>query len=927
VKVLLQRIPLFLLGMAIVSAEPPGIDQSLEYIVPPSGAQFIQWHGKPGRTYFIQASVSNTPLAKWSWAPHIENGNNEDISYEVDGTANKGFFRLHYTDTPLPAGLTLDAWDADGDGLSNALEISLLHQGNPLNPDTDGDGIPDGWAYAHGLPLNASNASGLFQGGPTTNQQAYQQGVQANPEATIDDHDGDGLDNDADADPQDSDVDWEPAHVGGYVLIELGWPDGVQTQNIDSINDFNDLGHVLLDRHVWRKGQWHPIPVEEASGSETTGGIGLVNYESIDNTGFRLTPSGGILHWGTWHAEEPNGLGSIPYPDHLGHQPYDAETSTYGPFVSTLSTHGLMIDQGLVIPRPLGGDATGRIYADKSYTWNGNPGIWIYNASLEKTGELVLPEDFHLSYSGSHFKKATMTPSGWFAYPAASTPSATNYRALVWNPDGQLITNTDGLPWNFTGFTELPHGKPALACRYDGTGGLVYLLNQNGDDFKTADKLGGKNIHTFAGDGTAMTSDGKMWINGKLTPLRDLCPQYGELVDDGWTLQIQKANQQGTYLVEAHKSGESSPYLLLPVGVLIPKLDSSGNQIDGEFVNANELKVAKWENAFQGTGTNGSVRDDFIAWDKDRFYVRIPGGTAMGVEAVKVATEDCPDASYNDDSTRIELAASGHDSISDSMILVSDEEDDKYAGSGAGADDEDDDRTHKVQLGGNFVIKSIFINGAEHDVNVKIPVPAKKQVDINFYRFDFAGSATEPSIQNTIKWTKERYAQVGLQINDTYNNIGWPDIDGTDGPGKMSIYGDFAVDPSLRQVYYDFIDGVPNAGICIYNVIYAYASAGVAVTMKQIAREEEIELKYINKAFVHSFPHPITGVATANWFTTAHELLHVLAPKLEGDDHDEAFPNILVTPGQNIHVDHRSRKRINSEQQKRIYEHLNVEDL
>jgi hypothetical protein len=168
-----------------------------------------------------------------------------------------------------------------------------------------------------------------------------------------------------------------------------------------------------------------------------------------------------------------------------------------------------------------------------------------------------------------------MTPSGWFAYPAAFTPSATNYRALVWNPVGQLITNTDGLPWNFTGFTELPHAKPALACRYDGTGGLVYLLNQNGDDFKTADKLGGKNIHTFAGDGTAITSDGKMWINGELTPLRDLCERYGELLDDGWNLQPLKANKHGEYLIQAEGPEEQQLVMrATPVNLSITNSDS-----------------------------------------------------------------------------------------------------------------------------------------------------------------------------------------------------------------------------------------------------------------------------------------------------------------------------------------------------------------
>lgn len=138
----------------------------------------------------------------------------------------------------------------------------------------------------------------------------------------------------------------------------------------------------------------------------------------------------------------------------------------------------------------------------------------------------------------------------------------------------------------------------------------------------------------------------------------------------------------------------------------------------------------------------------------------------------------------------------------------------------------------------------------------------------------------------------------------------------------MEIYNNYTVNQSLQQVYYDFIDGVPNTGICVYNVIYAYPSSGIAVTLKQIAFEEEIELMYLNKAFVRSFA---SGESNAQ--TTAHEILHVLAPKLEGNDHDEYFSNILVEPGVNPNTDHRGRKRINSAQQERIYNHPYVEDL
>ena len=107
-----------------LTAQPPGIDQSSELLVVPAGDKFLRWHGHIGRGYFVQVSDTSNPLAKWTWAPIIESGNNEEISYEVDGTADKGFFRLKYTDQLAGPNETLETAYFDGDGLSNIAEIS-----------------------------------------------------------------------------------------------------------------------------------------------------------------------------------------------------------------------------------------------------------------------------------------------------------------------------------------------------------------------------------------------------------------------------------------------------------------------------------------------------------------------------------------------------------------------------------------------------------------------------------------------------------------------------------------------------------------------------------------------------------------------------------------------------------------------------------
>ena len=140
-------------------AQPPGFAQTSDLYIVPAGGKFLRWYGHAGRSYFIQISDTDNPLGKWRWAPIIESGNEQQISYEVDGTPAKGFFRFKYTNLPIPLGETLETADFDGDGLSNLDEISplpgaLFGQTDPLNGDTDSDSLPDGWERDHGLDPN-----------------------------------------------------------------------------------------------------------------------------------------------------------------------------------------------------------------------------------------------------------------------------------------------------------------------------------------------------------------------------------------------------------------------------------------------------------------------------------------------------------------------------------------------------------------------------------------------------------------------------------------------------------------------------------------------------------------------------------------------------------------------------------------------------
>ena len=173
-------------------AQENGIDQSLELYSFPEGGKLIVWYGYVGRSYFVQVSDPNDPLKKWTWAPIIEGGNDEEISHEVEGTADKGFFRLQYTDQVPGPNEDLDTADFDGDGLTNWEEINIYYT-DPLNPDTDGDGLPDGWEVANNLDPNDATGDNGADGDPDADGLTNLEELDNDTDPNNPDTDGDGI--------------------------------------------------------------------------------------------------------------------------------------------------------------------------------------------------------------------------------------------------------------------------------------------------------------------------------------------------------------------------------------------------------------------------------------------------------------------------------------------------------------------------------------------------------------------------------------------------------------------------------------------------------------------------------------------------------------------------------------------------------------
>jgi len=181
---------------------------------------------------------------------------------------------------------------------------------------------------------------------------------------------------------------------------------------------------------------------------------------------------------------------------------------------------------------------------------------------------------------------------------------------------------------------------------------------------------------------------------------------------------------------------------VLPIELVIPKVDQNGQEIPGQLVSADELNVSKMEQSLTVEKSGGAVSklELDVANDIDRFRIRILGGAGIA-EAKQVTamvkTAGNADAKYDDPDTEIELNADGGDLITKSLMLVSDDIDDAFSGPvDVGAEEQEGDRTHVIQLGGKLTVSKLLFDIDECELDARRPIHAKKQVTLNFVILD-----------------------------------------------------------------------------------------------------------------------------------------------------------------------------------------------
>jgi|GEM_PF-2670024 len=590
----MKRLPFI---AALVPALVPALhaqsaaDQDLSFQILPTGEKILNWTGHLDRSYFIQASPD---LSDWTWAPNIERGILAPMSYEVDGPTAAGFFRLQYTDQTA---VDLDAADFDGDGFTNLYEITPRPrpggivgfiglnpniQTNPLRIDTDGDGLSDKWEEDHGLDPTDDGTRSVTNGpngdpdqDGVTNLTEQTLGTDPEGNATTTDSDGDGTLDFEDAMPGYNLVSWKRTPESSYVLIEI------ETPSSDPYpRDLNEKGEVLFTDGIWSAGNWIPRIAAPTTGADPESHTYDLTYQGW----FRFNNDKRLL-----------GYSHLAYNDGSQAAGGDGlDSPSFWPLAQ--STPSILLETANLWENPhssftpIGVSDNGNLIV-RTRRQDGTQTMERYDSYGALIAQMDGTQDFHPNGGWGH---GDSTASGWVASNLTHFDNGqptSSHKVALWNDSNSPIAlPVEANGWGYPVSTkDLPNDKVVLTAGA-GTGttttGRVFLPNPSGQ-YEYATKLADKKIQLFAGDGSALTTDNKLWRNGNLTLMGDLCARYKELLQSGSTIQPLRSNSDGTYLVQVESQAAGPPVvssaLLAPIEVkwqAITGFDNVDDHID-----------------------------------------------------------------------------------------------------------------------------------------------------------------------------------------------------------------------------------------------------------------------------------------------------------------------------------------------------------
>jgi len=347
---------------------------------------------------------------------------------------------------------------------------------------------------------------------------------------------------------------------------------------------------------------------------------------------------------------------------------------------------------------------------------------------------------------------------------------------------------------------------------------------------------------------------------------------------------------------------------------MVPKTDANGAEVEDELVEAKELKIAKMGGG-QHIGfrsVNGVHTGElFMDMDIDRFYIQVPNLPVNDVVSVKFQTGHTVLADYRDTETIIDLKYDNEKKVhtSQSMILVSDDHDDDHSQNALGEENDmfvdgfRNDRTHKAFIGGLARVSKITVNNEETVINKQLDIKKKKKVTVTVWRIknqtDNLPYVPLAKVNQHIKVMKERFAQIGLEVNVIGPNI-------KEIPNSVNLDDGYQIvdagNEGVTQEEIDFLNAVATPAKTDIEIFY----------VEDITDESDINTpsaagySYIEQPNLPAnevpFQNSLVMSDGASEYVLAHELAHIL---IRQEAHDNTASNLLGLP---VHINYQLGK-------------------